>query len=127
MQDFIQSVTSKLGIGEDQAKTATGGLLNFLNNQDGGDVQALIAKLPGAESLMQSAGSSGGGGGGMLGGLTSALGQSGGALAAVQGAGLNTNQAGSFVKMLMDYAREKAGPDIVNRVLDKVPALKALA
>lgn len=126
MQDFIQSVTSKLGIGEDQAKSATGGLLNFLNGQDGADIQALIAKLPGAESLMQSAGSSGGGGG-MLGGVTGALGQGGGVLAAVQGSGLNPNQASSFVRMLIEYARDKAGPETVNRVLDKVPALKTLA
>jgi len=44
---------SRLGIGEDQAKSATGGLLNFLKEQgDGNDVQALMAKLPGAEGLM---------------------------------------------------------------------------
>jgi hypothetical protein len=128
MQEFIQSAVSRLGIGEDQAKSATGGLLNFLKEQgDGNDVQALIAKLPGAEGLMKSAGSSRtGGGGGMLGGLTSAMGQSGGALAALHGSGLSTDQAGPFVNMLIDYARQKAGPDLVERVLAKVPALKAL-
>jgi hypothetical protein len=51
----------------------------------------LIAKLPGAEDVMQSAGASSEssgtfGGGGMLRGLISAMGQSGGALAALQGA-----------------------------------------
>ena len=91
----------------------------------------MIAKIPGAEDVMQSAGasseSSGNlGGGGMLGGLTSAMGQSGGALAALQGSGLSASQAGPFVKMLVDYARQKAGPETVDRVLDKVPAIKAM-
>jgi hypothetical protein len=45
MQEFIQSAASKLGINEDQAKSATGGVLNFLREQgDGQDVDALIAK-----------------------------------------------------------------------------------
>ena len=119
MQEFIQSAVSQLGINEDQARSATGGLLNFLKNQSGGnEAQTLIAKLPGAEVVMQSAGasseSSGTFGGGMLGGLTSAMGQSGGALAALQGSGLSASQAGPFVKMLVDYARQKAGPEIVD-------------
>jgi hypothetical protein len=28
--------------------------------------------------------------------------------------------------MLVDYARQKAGPEIVERVVDKVPAIKAM-
>lgn len=56
MQEFIQSAVSQLGLNEDQAKSATGGLLNLLRNQGGGnEAQTLIAKLPGAEDLMQSA------------------------------------------------------------------------
>ena len=132
MQEFIQSAVSQLGINEDQAKSATGGLLNFLKNQGGGnEAQSLIAKLPGAEDVIQSTGSSSEssgtlGGGGMMGGLTSAMGQSGGALAALQDSGLSASQAGPFVKMLVDYARQKAGSEIVERVVDKVPAIKAM-
>lgn len=132
MQEFIQSAVSQLGINEDQAKSATGGLLNFLKNQGGGnEAQSLIAKLPGAEDVIQSTGSSSEssgtlGGGGMMGGLTSAMGQSGGALAALQGSEFSASQAGPFVKMLIDYARQKAGPEIVERVVDKVPAIKAM-
>ena len=66
------------------------------------------------------------GGGAMLGGLTSAMGQSGGALAALQGSGLSASQAGPFVKMLVDYALQKAGSEIVERVLGKVPASKSM-
>ena len=72
---------SQLGINEDQAKSATGGLLNFLRKQGGeNEAQTLIAKLPGAEDLMQSAGSTSEssaslGGGGILEGPTSAMGR----------------------------------------------------
>ncbi|MGH7825198.1 MAG: DUF2780 domain-containing protein [Candidatus Binatia bacterium] len=128
MQEFIQSAVSQLGINEDQAKSATGGLLNFLKDQGNGDVQGLISKLPGAEDLMKSegSGSESGGGGGMLGGLGSKLGGGGGALAVLQGSGLDASRAGSFVKMLVDYAKQKVGPEQVEQVVAKVPALKAL-
>ncbi|MGH7828447.1 MAG: DUF2780 domain-containing protein [Candidatus Binatia bacterium] len=127
MQEFIESAVSQLGINEDQAKSATGGLLNYLKDQDGHDVQALIAKLPGAEDLMKSMGSgSESGGSGMLGGLGSKLGGSGGAMAALQGSGLDASRAGPFVKMLVDYAKQKVGPEQVEQVLAKVPALKNL-
>ena len=133
MQDFIQSVVSQLGITEDQAKSATGGLLNFLKEQkDTSEVQALIAKLPGAESLMQSSGSSGeSGGGGLLGGVAAGLGaklgSAGGALAILQGSGIDAGKMGPFVNMLVDYAKQKAGPELVEKVIAQVPALKGLA
>ena len=54
------------------------------------------------------------------------MGQSGDALAALQGSGLSASQARPFVKMRVDYARQKAGREIVERVLDEVPALKSM-
>ena len=60
MQEFIQSAASKLGINEDQAKSATGGVLNMLKDQGGGqEADALISKIPGAEDVMQSTASGG--------------------------------------------------------------------
>lgn len=128
MQEFIQSAATKLGINENQAKSATGGVLNFLKDQgDGQDVDALIAKMPGAEDVMQSTASAeGGGGGGMLGGIGSKLGGAGGAMEALQGSGLDAGHAKSFVTMLVDYAKQKAGPEQVEQVLAKVPALKSM-
>ena len=126
MQEFIQSAASKLGINEDQAKSATGGVLNMLKDQGGGqEADALISKIPGAEDVMQSTASGGESGGAMLGGLGSKLGGSGGALAALQGSGLDGGKAKSFVTMLLDYAKQKAGPEQVDQVLNKVPALKS--
>src|SRR5688572_735399 len=128
MEDFIQSVTSKLGINEDQAKSATGGVLNFLKEQGGGaETDTLISKIPGAQDVMQSSGSGASaqsGGGGMLGGLGGMMGGAGGALAALQGSGLGGDKAKQFVVMLVDYAKQKAGPEQVERVINKVPALQ---
>jgi hypothetical protein len=130
MQEFIQSVASKFGINEEQAKSATGGVLNFLKEQGpGAETDTLISKIPGAEDVMQSAPEGGesterSGTGGMLGGVGSMLGGAGGALAALQGSGLQGGQAKEFVVMLVDYAKQKAGPEQVEQVLDKVPALK---
>lgn len=130
MQEFIQSAVSQLGISEDQAKSATGGLLNFVKDQsDGNAVQELIAKLPGAEGLMASSDS--GGGGGMLGGLAAGLGGklggAGGVLAVLQGSGLDAGKISPFVTMLVNYAKQKAGPELVEKVIAQVPALKGLA
>lgn len=131
MQEFIQAVMSQLGVNENQAQSATGGLLQFLKNQaDGNEVHTLISKLPGAEDLMKSVGSGSPGGGGLLGGLGAAIGGtaggSAGLLSLLQGSGLGGGTAGSFVKMFVDYAKQKAGPDLVEQVLAKVPALKSL-
>jgi hypothetical protein len=131
MQEFIQSAASKLGINEDQAKSATGGVLNFLKQQGpGAETDTLISKIPGAEDVMQSTTASGesrseSGAGGMLGGLGGVLGGAGGALSALQSSGLDGGQAKQFVVMLVDYAKQKAGPERVEQVLDKVPALKS--
>jgi hypothetical protein len=74
---------------------------------------------------LQSSASGGESGGGMLGSLGGKLGGAGGALAALQGSGLDGGKAKSFVTMLVDYAKQKAGPEQVEQVLDKVPALKS--
>jgi hypothetical protein len=62
----------------------------------------------------------------MLGGIGSKLGGAGGAMAALQGSGLDAGRAKSFVTMLVDYAKQKAGPEQVEQVLAKVPALKSM-
>jgi hypothetical protein len=130
MQEFIQSVASRFGISPDSAKTATAGLLNLLKEKESsGEVQGLLSKLPGAEEVIDSAPSEGvsGGGFGNLGSLVGGkLGGAAGALAAFKSSGLEPSQVGSFVKMLIDFAKQKAGPEVVDKALEKVPDLKAL-
>ena len=132
MQEFIQAAASRLDISEESAKSATEKLLSFLKNQGEGDeIKQLIAKLPGAEELLNSSSpGSVSSGGGMMGGLASSLGNTlgggGGALATLLGSGLDASQSVSFIKMLVDYAKQKVGPELVDQVAENVPALKSL-
>lgn len=131
MQDFIQSAVGQLGIDEGTAQSATSSLLGLLKDQ-GDDAAAgqLMSALPGADGLARQAGGAVGGLGGAMGGLGAMLGGSAGsamgAVSALQSSGLSGDQLGPFVSMFVGYAREKAGPDVVERLLSSVPALKQL-
>ncbi len=134
MNDFIQMAVSKLGVSEQSAKSATGGVLDMIQKQvGGGDFSKLLGAVPGAADLLKSAPSSGGGGGGLGGILGAASGLLGGKAGSILGAasmleksGLSLDKAGPFVSMLMDYFKGKAGNDLVSQILGKVPDLKKL-
>lgn len=134
MQDFIQQAMGALGTSEDTTKAATGGLLSFLSeNGPKAEVGELLDKLPGARALMSEAPAEGGGGGGgimgKLASAASALGMgSGGAaglLSAVQQSGLSAGSAPQLISMFMNYAKAKAGSDLVGRIAQAVPGLAA--
>lgn len=136
MQEFINSVASRLGVPASTASGAVGALLNLVQKQgDKGAVAELFKKLPGARTLAddsehEAGEASGGGGlGGMLGGLAKKVGIGGdaGAIAGLAKSGLGTGQIGTMVKMFIDWAKTKVSPDIVDKVLNSIPALKNLA
>ncbi|MHB8994334.1 MAG: DUF2780 domain-containing protein [Armatimonadota bacterium] len=59
MHEFIESVTSKLGISQDQAQSATGSIMQMLKKQmNPQDYQQLEQKLPGSQEVAQQAPSS---------------------------------------------------------------------
>ena len=131
MQDFLRSAAAKLGIGEDQAASATGGILDMIkDNADGGDVKEMLAKVPGASDLMGKS-DSGGGGGGMLGALGGMLG--GGAGKSLGGAlgladvlsktGLDASKLGGLLEMFQEYVQPLIGNDLVKRLLAKIPGI----
>lgn len=136
MQDFIQDAVGKLGIGKDTAEAATGGLLGLIKEHaDPGDAVDMLSKLPGAEALIKSAAGGGdSGGGGLLGGIGDALGGALGggassALGAVQAltkTGLSADKLGGFVELFKNFALPKLGPDLLKRLLGKVPGLGSL-
>ncbi len=134
MQEFIQDVAGKLGIGEDTAKSATGGLLGLIKEHaEAGDVSEMLGKLPGAAGLMKAAPSSSSGGG-LLGGLGGALGsalgggagQALGAVEALSKTGLSAGKLGSFLEMFKQFVLPKLGPDLLKRLLGKIPGLGSL-
>lgn len=125
MQDFIRDAAGKLGIGETQAASATGGLLDIIKQHaDPGDMQAMLDKVPGAKDLI---GKDGGGDGGLLGALGDVLpGGAGKALGAVQilqKTGLDAEKLGSLADMFKKYIEPLLGGDLFKRVMAKVPSL----
>ncbi len=127
MQEFIQLAVSQLGISENSAKTATGGVLEMVKDQvSDEDFGKLAGAVPGLSDML------GGGGGGGLGGLMGAasgmLGGKAGAAAGLLGmaksSGLSMDQLGSFVPMLFGFLKGKAGDGVVTSILGQVPELK---
>jgi hypothetical protein len=130
MQEFINSVTEKLGIDGDTAKTAVGSLLSMIKGEgDGGAVKDLFAKLPGADALASQAGA-GNAGGGLLGGIGDAIGKLGGGaasgLAGLASSGLSSDKIKDLVQMFVGWAKKVAGEDAVNKVIGSIPALKSM-
>ncbi|MEP3665207.1 MAG: DUF2267 domain-containing protein, partial [Roseibium sp.] len=65
----------------------------------------------------------------LLGGLGSMMGGGMGAMAALNeltNAGLDMDGVQSVVKELVSYAKEKAGEDVVDEVISKIPGLSQI-
>ena len=137
MNALIGQLAQQFGLGEGQAEAGAGAVLKFLQSQAGGaEVQEVIAKVPGAEAWMAKAEAlpqEGGGGGGLLGQAAGLLGSMGGGagglgqvLSQLQSAGLSADSAAQFVPALIEKLRGEAGSDLINTVIEQVPALKSL-
>jgi len=134
MDDFLASITERLGIDSATAKGATAKVLAFVKSKLGDEqFSQLLSKIPGAADLVSDDGeSSGGGGGGMFGGLakmaSSAIGGGAGdgveLAAALGGAGIGAEKAGPFLGSLMGFIKEKAGDSVIGQITEKIPALK---
>lgn len=126
MLDFVDLAAKQLGIGNDTAQNATSAILNLLKDQDSGSAgDNLLAAIPGAQDFL-SKNSGGGGLGGLVGGLGSMMGGSGsnlGALASLAAGGLDTDKIGPFVNMFIAYAKQKAGPELVDQFLKAMPSI----
>lgn len=141
MQEFIEAVAGNLGVGQETAQAATGGLLGLLKeNTDADTFGEVMGKLPGAAETMQAAQSADtGGGGGLMGGLGDALGgglgdalggmlgggggQALGALEALSKSGLDMEKIGSFIEMFKEYVLPKLGPDLLKKLAGSIPGL----
>lgn len=139
MSNLIGQLAQQFGLGESQTEAGAGAVLKFLQEQAGGaDLQQLIAKVPGAESWIAKAdqlpADGAGDGGGLLGQAAGLLGSMGGAglgglgqiLGQLQSAGLSADSASQFVPALLEKLQGEAGSDLLNSVLEQVPALKGL-
>jgi hypothetical protein len=118
MDELITRLVADVGIDRATAETAVGIILDFLVKEGPADkVQPLLAKLPGADALIQKAAGEGGGGlGGAMGGVM-------GAGMRMMSAGLSMGQVQSVTRAVIGYTREKAGEDAVGEIVAAIPGL----
>jgi len=127
MQELIGRIMAATGLSEEKATKALGIVLNLIQTQGNQNkVQDLFDRLPGAAELARQQGGDGAGrgGGGLLGML--AGGMMGGPLAAISklsAAGLSMDQIKALGTTTLDYAKEKAGPQLVREAAGAIPGL----
>lgn len=114
MDELIGRLVADTGIDRATAEKAVGIILDFLVKEGPADkVQPLLAKLPGAEALMQKAA---GDSGGLMGGVM-------GAGMRMMSAGLSMEQVQSVTRAVIAYTREKAGENAVGEIVAAIPGL----
>ncbi len=114
MDDLIGRLVTNLDIDRATTEKAVGIILDFLAKEGPADkVQPLLAKLPGAETLMRKAASEDGGG---MGGVM-------GAGMRMMAAGLSMGQVQDITRQFIAYAREKVGEDEVGAFVAAIPGL----
>ncbi len=120
MDELIARLVADVGIDRATAEKAIGIILEFLVKEGPADkVQPLLAKLPGAEAVMQKAASEGDTGGMMAGAMDGVM----GAGMRMMSAGLSMGQAQSVTQAVIAYTREKAGEDAVGEIVAAIPGL----
>ena len=115
MEELIGRLVAEVGIDRAAAEKAVGIILDFLVKEGPTDkVQALLAKLPGAEALIQKTAAEGGGG--LMSGVM-------GAGMRMMSAGLSMAQVQSVTRAVIAYTREKAGEDVIGEIVAAIPGL----
>jgi Protein of unknown function VcgC/VcgE (DUF2780) len=121
MKELIDMLTKNLGISGGQAEGGAAVLFKAAKDKLGGEeFGKLLGGVPGLGDLMKKAPAAGGGLGGMLGGLAGAIGGNAGLIATVVSGfsklGLKADDAKRFVPVIMDFLRDKVGPDVVSKL-----------
>lgn len=133
IDDFYTQAAAQLGVSESAVEGLTGGVLRQLRDHaSGGDFGELAGAVPGVREAADKAANGGSGGGGLLGGMlgqaASAVGV-GGAFDLMQllaKAGIDPATAGTYVMSLVGFLERHASPELVERLLANVPALKRM-
>ena len=112
MDELIGRLVAETGVDRAAAEKAVGIILDFLVKEGPTDqVQPLLAKLPGAQALIDKA-DDGGGMGGMM-----------GAGMRIMAAGLSMEQVQSVARTVLSYTREKAGEATIGKIAAAIPGL----
>jgi hypothetical protein len=121
MNELVEQLAAKAGIDKAVAEKAIGIILGFLRKEGPSDkVQALIDRIPGAESAVEASNKSGGLGGLMGGGLM-ALGSR------LMGLGLGIGEIQNVARELFRFGRDRIGADQMGEIISGTPGLSQFA
>lgn len=114
MDELVERIVAKVGISRSLAETAVGIILDFLVRQAPAEtVNELLTHLPGAQAAIDAARNNGGM---TVGGIM-------GVGMRLMGVGLEMEQIKSVTREIIAVAREKAGPEAVDRFAAAIPGL----
>jgi hypothetical protein len=120
MDELIARLVADVGIDRTVAEKAVGIILDFLVKEGPAEkVQPLLAKIPGAETLLARTARPSSGFGfmdGMMGGVM-------GAGMRMMSAGLTMTEAQNVARTVLAFAREKAGDKAIGEVGAAIPGL----
>ena len=129
---LIARVAASAGVTPDAARKAIALVVDFVMREaPESAIEALLAKAPALQAIVASAGPTGGEGmsptvKGLMG--TGAGAKGGGRLVALGGAlmalGLDMTQIHAVGEELFEYARDKAGDDVVDAITAAIPGLE---
>ena len=118
MDELVGRIVSNVGIERPIAERAVGIILDFLATEGPADkVEALLGRLPGAAEAIAAARAEGGGG--LFGGMGGIMGVG----SRLMSAGLGMGEIQGVTHELIAYAREKAGDEDLNVIVDAIPGL----
>ena len=121
MDELTGRLTAKVGIDGAVAEKTIGIILGFLRKEGPSDqVQALIDKIPGAESAVEASNKSSGLSGLMGGGLM-ALGSR------LMGLGLGIGEIQNVARELFKFGRDRIGADQMGEIISGTPGLSQFA
>jgi hypothetical protein len=117
MDELVDQVVGNVGIARPVAERAVGIILDFLATEGPADtVKAMLEHLPGAAEAAAAAHDE-------CGGLFGAAGGVMGVGSRLMSAGLSMGEIQGVARVLITYARDKAGDHDVNAIVDSIPGL----
>ncbi|WP_068081447.1 DUF2780 domain-containing protein [Polycladidibacter stylochi] len=128
MHYLVDNLVNSMEISEEQAETAVGEILNYISKHiSAQELQEIFDMFPYAKVMLAKAEAAGSQG--MLGGLASPMSGSISLLAALDSLtsqGLSMEQIHEVAHTTIRYAKSKLGEEKTERILNKVPDLKAI-
>ena len=120
MDELVSRIVSNVGIERSVAAKAVGIMLDFFATAGPPEkVDTFLAHLPGATEAIAAARAEGGGG--FFGGMGGIMGVG----SRLMSTGLGLGQIREVSRQVIAFAREKAGDEDIDRIIDSIPGARA--